>query len=196
MDARTPILRQRGFALIAVMFIGAAAMFAASGMFGGDAVAERRAQEITLLKLRAYWAAQGHISYALSRGRQGPPCGNKCNDAKSREAFYSGTLGELNNLGGVDHRMWTYPEVGAPYKFPIKLSSIQNTSHDRIYFDVDFKDTNDVSHPLIVAVWPVREAFRVVVCPGLSDADDPCPMSQGQMDKNSGIARTTLIEPL
>jgi hypothetical protein len=54
--------RQCGFALIAVMLIGAMAMYVVSGMIGRDVIADRHNQNLELLKLRSYWAAQGHLS--------------------------------------------------------------------------------------------------------------------------------------
>lgn len=192
---------QRGFALVAVMLIGAMAMYLTAGMLGEDAVGERRAQELELLKLRAYWAAQGHVSYAISRGRQGPPCGGVCADQRDREDFYADAAAELhdysaNNFRGPGRgkeRRWSYPEISSLYFFPVAMAAERHDADRRIRFDLQFQTNATMTHAFLARNWPVRRALEVVICPGVVDVDGACPDSEAAMAPGSGIAKIALI---
>lgn len=174
---------RRGFALIAVMALGAVAMLGVTGLLGEGSVTERRAQEEELLKLRAYWAAQGHIAYSISRMTQGPPCGNKCNNISKREAAFDGFYDELITAGGV--REWSYPEVSASYTFPVDVFA--DFSQPHVTAEISFPAAA-TSHPLISQVWPVNRAMQVLICSGVASAGDPCPSSSSGLDRDSGIS--------
>jgi len=181
--------RQRGFALIAVMALGAVAMYSVTSLIGGGTVVERRAQEEELLKLRAYWAAQGHISYAISRGRQGPPCGNKCNNSNKRARAYDDYLGELHDAGS--HRLWRYPEIGGTYDFPVAASASNSSPNVDIAVAYPAAATG---HPLISSTWPIRRGHSAIVCAGLPDTDSPC-LSVDALDSFSGVAKIARMHP-
>lgn len=183
--------REAGFALIAVMVLGAVAMYAAASLIGHGGVAERRLQEQELLKLRAYWAGQGHISYAISRARQGPACGGTCANFAQRKQAFDDIVSELNEAGG--QRDWAYPELGATYVFPVAASgkSIQALMDLQIAFPAAA-----TAHPLIAAEWPARREFRAFVCNGVAAESDPCPTSQLDLDVASVFTHLVRMEPM
>lgn len=182
--------RQAGFALIAVMLIGATAMYALTSVVGDGQVAERRAQELQLMRLRAYWAAQGHISYAISRMTQGPPCGGTCKNAVGREDAFDGFFNELNE--GAAAREWSYPEISLTYSFPVAATADFTAPHVLAFVSFPAATT---AHPLISQVWPVRRNMTYFVCSGVAAAGDPCPTTFQGLTKTSGISFISRIEP-
>ncbi len=182
--------KDAGFALIVVMVLGAVAMYAAASLIGHGGVAERRLQEQELLKLRAYWAAQGHIAYAVSRARQGPACGGTCQNFAMRRQAFDAYVGELNEDGG--QRDWSYPELGAGYVFPVEG---QGKSQQAL-MDVQISfPAAATAHPLIVAEWPVRGDFRAFVCNGAATEGVACPTSQNDLDEASVFTHLVRMEP-
>ncbi len=182
---------QRGFALIAVMFLGAAAMYVLSGAFGDGALGERRAQERELLQIRAYWAAHGQITYALSRLRGGPPCGGNCANSAKRATYYTNAMAELDTAPG--RRDWVYPEIAADYLLPVSFA-IARRVPDYIEFSTTFSPVVS-AHPVITAHWPARRPFIALVCSGYATVDEPvCPTTGSQVEA-SGIAKISEILP-
>lgn len=182
--------RQRGFALLAVMVIGAVAMYSVTGLIGDGAVVERRAQEEELLKLRAYWAEQGHLSYAISRMRQGPPCGGTCKNAVGREDAFDGFFAELETGGGV--REWAYPEISPSYSFPVAASA--DFTAPFVLVQITFPAATTL-HPLISQVWPAKRNVLASICSGVAAAGDPCPGTFQGLTKSSGISHIAHIQP-
>lgn len=187
---RRDLRGQRGFALIVVMLIGAAAMYGVTSLLGESTVVERRAQDEQLLKLRAYWAMQGHISYAVSRMTQGPPCGNTCKNAVGREDAFDGFFDELDE--GGPHRVWRYPEISASYEFPV--AAFADFSAPHVIANASYPAFAS-AHPLIDALWPVRRNTSYLICSGVEAPSDPCPSSFNGLDKESGITFVSRIEP-
>lgn len=189
-ETRSPLTRQRGFALIAVMALGAVAMLSVTSLIGDGAVAERRAQDEELLKLRAYWAAQGHLGYAISRMRQGPPCGGTCNNAVGREDAFAGFFSELETGGGV--RDWAYPEISSSYAFPVAASS--DFTAPFVLARITYPAAT-TTHPLISQIWPARRNILASICSGVAAAGDPCPGTFQGLTKTSGISHIAHIQP-
>lgn len=182
---------QRGFALIAVMLLGAAAMLAVTGLIGDGAATQRRAQEQELLKLRAYWAQQGHLSYAISRMRQGPPCGSQCKNAVGREDAFDGFFSELETGGGV--REWAYPEISSTYSFPVAAEA--DFSAPFVTAVISFPAAS-TTHPLISQVWPARQNIFAYICSGVANPGDLCPSTFQGLDKTSGITHIAHIQTI
>lgn len=186
---RARLAKDSGFALIAVMAIGAVAMYSAVSLIGDGGVAERRQQEVELLKLRAYWAAQGHISYAISRARQGPACGGTCPNFAAREQDFDDYAEELQTGGQRD---WAYPDLGAGYVFPV---SARNFSRQALMdLQISFPAAA-TAHPLISVEWPVRQDFRALICNGVAVENDPCPIAAFDLDDASVFTHLVRMEP-
>jgi hypothetical protein len=201
---------QRGFALLLVMVIGTVALYAATGLIGDGSVNEREAQERELLKLRAYWAGMGHITYAISRSRQGLPCGTECKEMIDREDFFLGALAELNDfekgvfkcLGAGRDRHWAYPEISPNYFLPLYLHAELNAAETRIELRVHYQDFEPggknavpIDHPFIANNWHIRDGFAAILCVGLAYFDAPCASNPNGMRKNGSLARVTRLEP-
>ena len=184
--SRRAAVRERGFALMAVMFLAAVAMLAATGLIGDGAVAERRVQDATLLNLRAYWAGQGHISYVMSRSLQGPPCGDDCENAAQRAEYVAGVLAELDSAGSA--RAWAYPEVAANYVFPVATATTQVAPY--IVASVSYPAAA-TANPLIAANWPVRSNYVVYMCVGVPNTDTPC--HSANLEDGSGVSYIALM---
>jgi|GEM_PF-2809636 len=180
--------RQRGFALMTVMAVSTVAMIAATSLVGDGAVGERRAQDELLLKLRAYWAAQGHVSYAKSRSAAGPPCGAECADLDARAQYLDDILGELASSGS--EREWAYPEAAASYRFPVQATAAN--ADPLISVELSFPAAA-TAHPLIAAAWPVRGDFLTFLCVGVADAGETC--AAGTIQTDSGVAYIAHMEP-
>ncbi len=195
--------QQSGFALISVMILGAMAMLLVSGFFGENHVSERREQERLLLGIRAYWATQGHVSYAISRGRQGPPCGSTCPEIAARETFYALSSLELLNFKGDKleghglgtERYWLYPEISENYQFPIQVTAKKSDDKSRIVFDFKYISTSFPGNDMIDLSYPLKDKSEIHICPGLALTSDPCPINETSMDPSSGIARISYILP-
>lgn len=178
----------RGFALISVMALGAVAMLALTSLLGDGTVAERRLQEAELLKLRAYWAGQGQLSYVISRSLQGPPCGGSCNNGNARRNYLRDVVDEL--YGGASSREWAYTEIDATYSFPVDLNIISGNALAQWTISYPNPVT---THSLIQSNWPPLRAPRITVCHGLTDVSLSC--SNTNTDKSSGIIVVLNIEP-
>lgn len=173
------------------MAIGAAAMLSVTGLIGDSAVVERRAQDEELLKLRAYWAAQGHLSYAISRMTQGPACGNECQNPAERRNAFQGFFDELNE--GAAARDWSYPEISASYFFPVAVDVRLGAPF--ITAAISFPAAT-TAHPLIGQIWPVRRGATAFICSGVAAAGDPCPSTFNGLTETSGISFVSRIEPI
>lgn len=194
---------QRGFALIAVMVFGVIALYSVSGLIGDGAVSERRAQDRELLRLRTHWAAMGHFSYALSRSRQGDPCGKGCNDMDDRKNFLDKAQEELldfdkgqfkGSTKGKD-RHWAYPEISEDYFFPLHIHVDDMPGNLSLALRIHPDDKTPIPHPFIAAHWPPSEAFAAIVCLGMSTANAPCPTDEGQIDPKRSSAKIARLEP-
>jgi hypothetical protein len=194
---------QKGFALLLVMVIGTVALYAATGLIGGGAVTEHAAQEKQLLKLRSYWAAQGHIVYTLSRSRQGLPCGGTCSDMRQRSKFFDDAQIEIldHKNGNPDSsnkakdRHWFYPEIDPNYFMPIHFHVEDAEAGSRLLLRAHFKPENFLTHPLIRDYWPINGSFAAIICTGLTTFADPCPVDEGSMDEANSLARIIRMEP-
>jgi len=179
--------RQRGFAMLMVMALAAVAMLGAARLLGDGAVAERRAQEEELLSLRAYWAEQGHIAYAVSRLVQGPPCGGTCQNVAKRRDAVRGVLAELESGGA---REWIYPEIAASYRFPVAATADSVNPLVRIVMSYPAATT---AHPLIDSIWPPRRSIAAFVCFGVADPDTTC--ATNNLVGGSSVAYVSRTEP-
>lgn len=180
---------QRGFALIVVMLLGAAAMYGVTSLIGPGYVVEKRAQEIMLLKMRAYWAAQGQISYVISRARQGPACGTGCIGPNDRHNYFTGIAAELDNSGAA--REWSYPEVSASYSFPVSARVQGQAAFIRLELAYENATT---THPLIAENWPVRRDLWALICSGVAVEGDPCPNNKNGLDDFSSFTHLARME--
>lgn len=201
---------QKGFALLLVMVIGTVALYAATGLIGDGAVNEREAQERELLKLRAYWAGMGHINYAMSRARQGPPCGEGCEDISDWENYFDLSRKELDEYEkgafkgapiGRD-RHWFYSEISQDYFLPLHLHAKALKNEPKIELRVHFQDpapigknSVQIDHPFINKNWHIREGFAAIVCVGLSDFTTPCATDSDDIDEEASLMRIVRMEP-
>lgn len=195
--------RQAGYALLFVMAVGMAGLYSVSGLIGDGTATEFEAQERELLKLRAYWAAMGHITHALSRSRQGEPCGSKCSNMKKRTDSLKEVIKELQNWDkgaikdptqGTD-RAWVYPEISSRYLLPLHLHVEDMENKSRLVLRVHFQNPDHIEHSFVAANWPPREAFAAIVCTGLDGLNAPCPAIQEDMDEDHSFARIIRLEP-
>lgn len=117
------ISRQRGQAILTVMMMGTLATFMVGALVQHDTVVEKAAVEQSLARTRAYWAAMGHISYALSRIRKDGGCQDvlypsNCGPDTSKAGTAQHYLDEISSL-----RTWTYPDVNSNYYINLSLSA-------------------------------------------------------------------------
>lgn len=202
--------RQAGYALLFVMAIGAVAMYSVTNLIGDGTATEREAQDRELLKLRAYWAGMGHINYAMSRARQGPPCGGQCKNMVNWEDFFNESTQELNEYekgdfegaGNGRDRHWLYPEISPDYFLPLHLHAEFISSEAKIELRVHYQDLAPggksavpMDHPFINDNWHIRGGFAAIVCVGLTDFTTPCPTNSKDLDKENSLMRLVRMEP-
>ena len=103
--------RSRGSVVLTVTAVGLFAMLLASGLVNHYAVTEARAVEESLAKVRVYWAAMGHVNYALSRAWREGFCDDSCLldiadtiDDTFRVVKIGTFLGELDGDPGTTQR--------------------------------------------------------------------------------------------
>lgn len=161
------LVRQRGNALLMVMILGTTASLAAGALMQHEAVVEKRAVSESLARTRAYWAAMGHINYALSRTRNYMLCGSGSCDRDSARA--TSVQGYLNEVCGAltssqpntcTTTTWTYRDGdGSSYFLQVQAAA----SPESAAFDIRS------GHIKIVASFPTTGQSALPVLNGLSN---------------------------
>ena len=108
--------RESGAALITVMMFGALTSLVALSLMDRYVV-EYRATNDSLAQVRAYWAARGMVSYALSRTMAGGACtgAGSCGNGSNYAGVANSYLNEIK-----DFQTWSYPDVSYYYNFALK----------------------------------------------------------------------------
>ncbi len=105
---------EAGAILLAVLLFGALASLVMLALIGRT-TQEARAVADSLVQARAYWAAIGVDTYALSRTLQSGGCGGNCGGALV--GVQQGYINEIKDM-----QLWQYPEVSGAYA--IRLAPI------------------------------------------------------------------------
>lgn len=179
--------RSRGSVVLTVTAVGLFAMLLASQLVNHYVVSEARAVEESLAKVRVYWAAMGHVNYALSRAWREGLCDGTCNDDDDRAADIRRFLDELYNKGG--QRNWDYTEYGGGY-----VLSFTHTVADNIFPNdgyllliIDFIDQGDI--PSIEGLSDRVRNLAVEVCFGFPCTTNP---SGSLVDPTDGIGENDI----
>jgi len=141
----------RGSALITVTVIGLFVMLLASGLVNHFAVSEAKAVAESLARVRVYWAAMGHVNYALSRTHRIGLCGGSCaNDDTSRADTLRSFLEELyNNASPGTQRDWDY---GNDYTLSFKstVEDLENSDDGRVRIKILLQNDTSSSFDTLV----------------------------------------------
>lgn len=194
MRART---RQSGYALAAISLLGMAAMGSAAVLIAESGVNEGSAIEDDLVRVRANWAMNGHLTYVLSRARQDGACHLDCSDSDttrsetsknfSREIHNAVPAKLVKNAGS--QRRWSYGEINTEYAIDTAISGTDTGT----LVDGQFKLDTRIAISLI-RLQSVDDALNRIpsiettVCAGLSNPGDNCPTVVTN-ENTSGIVR-------
>ncbi len=109
---------EEGAVLLAVLMFGALASLVMLAL-AGRATQESRAVADSLAQTRAYWAAMGVNTYALSRTLQAGGCGGNCGNALV--GVQQGYINEIQDM-----QLWRYPEVSGAYAIQMRPTASQD----------------------------------------------------------------------
>ena len=174
---RRRICRQRGHASLTVLILGSVATFIAGAVIHQGTVAEREAVAQSLARTRAYWAAVGHISYALSRIRQNGSCveawvpAAACGPDESKAMTAQIYLNEIASL-----RTWTYPDVNSDYYINVSLSADDWGSASKsgyLKLTASFPTTGQSPLPVLNGLSNRLRSVELIYCVA-PDEDDLC----------------------
>lgn len=192
-----PRRRQAGYAIAAISLIGLAAMSAAAMMISDDGASDAAQLEEGLVKLRAEWAAVGHMTYTISRARQQGLCNGNCgSDDSSRagrlqgfaEELYNANGSGITNGGGTNRFKLEYTELSATYSIDtdVQVSDRDTPTDGRL--DIAIRILGSANVPTVKKTLQQMNGFGATLCVGLAAAGDPCPAALTKSD-TGGIAR-------
>ena len=174
----TRLSSQRGQAALTALMLGSLATFMAGALMQHGMVAEKEAVARSLAETRAYWAAMGHISYAMSRiSKQGGcredlylgNCGPDTSKAGTAQAY----LDEISSL-----RNWTYPDVNSDYYINLSLTAAPagqggQTKSGYVSISATFPTSGQSPLPVLNGLSNRLRPVVLIYCT-MGDADDPC----------------------
>lgn len=194
-----PRKRQGGYAIAAISLLGLAAMSAAAMMISDGGSGDSAQLEEELVKLRAEWAAVGHMTYVISRARQDGLCDSNCssNDGTravrlqvlAEEIYNANTSGIKAGAGGKNRFKLEYAEFGTKYSFDTALfaSDINSATDGMLDLTITFPDSSG-NVDLVRDSLRRMTSFGATLCVGLAAAGDPCPATLAS-NETGGIAR-------
>ncbi|WP_417518827.1 hypothetical protein [Minwuia sp.] len=191
-----PHVRQSGYAIAAISIMGLAAMTSAAILVQESGVTEADAVEENLVRVRANWAAQGHLNYILSRLREDGSCNNDCkssdNTRVSRTDGFGNELTNANQNGpsaNGNRRRWQYAEIDENYAIDVALEAFDagGTSDGKIQVDTVFLGSS-VRLQNVDQVLTRMTGLTATICTALTSSGDTCPVAVADTDVG-GIAR-------
>jgi len=191
------VRQQAGYAIATISILGLVAMSSAAVLVQESGVTEADSVEASLVRIRANWAAMGHLTYVISRARQDGACDTECSGADTTRSIAFGDYGkEIYNavvaglrINNGTQRRWQYTEIHEDHALDTQIATgnVGGSSDAKISFTVSFVNSN-ARLDFVDAISDRLKPFEATICTGLADAGDNCPTLVTNTDI-SGISR-------